>query len=152
MKWLREALGIVAVVLMVAMVAVHYHQLPEVIATHFDAHGAANGWSGKMVLLLLAAVGCVSYAMLTAAQRMPEHMVSLPIKLARKPNAMPLAVEMVAWLKVEVAWVFAYICHSIIRVGLGKQEGLSVWFLPVMVGVLLATTGTYYVKISRSED
>jgi len=149
---LRETLGIVAVVLMLGMVAVHYGSLPEVIPTHFNAHGAADGWSGRPVLLILAAIGLVMYTMLTAAERMPEHMVSLPIKLARKPSAMPYAVEMVGWLKTEMAFVFLYICWGIIRVGLGKQEGLNPWFLPALIVVLLATTGYWYVRIWRSGD
>ena len=47
----------------VLQVVYYYPQLPAVVASHFDGHGAANGWSGKefffglylVILLLLVA-------------------------------------------------------------------------------------------------
>jgi uncharacterized membrane protein len=63
----------------------YYSQLPEVMASHFDAHGIANGWQSKsaffsvfiMVGVLAAVLGFVLPRIIT---RIPAQFINLPNK------------------------------------------------------------------------
>ena len=54
---------------------------------------------------------------------------------------------MVGWIKVEVCWMFAYICLAMVRNGMGLQVGLGWWFLPVTLVVVFGTCAVYVGRI-----
>ena len=152
MKSLRELLAAAGVVFTVMLVATRYAALPAVIPIHFNAHGAVDGWGGKITLLLLAGASCLLYGVLTLAASFPEHMISLPMKVARRRDALPLAVEMVCWLKVEIAWMFYWITWTIIAVATGRRPGLGPWFMPLLLACVFGTTALYYWRILQSPE
>jgi uncharacterized membrane protein len=152
MKSLRETLAAAGVVYTLVLVAAHYATLPPIIPMHFNGHGAVDGWGGKGSLLFLVGTACFIYALLTLASYFPEHMISMPMKVARRRAALPLAVEMVGWLKVELAWMFAWLCWTIVVVATGRRQVLGTWFMPVMLVCVLGTTLLYYVRILRSPE
>jgi uncharacterized membrane protein len=76
-------------VLLVAYAAIHfssyYSQLPDVVASHFDAHGIANGWQTKsaffrvfvMVSVLAAVIG---FGLPRIIAIVPARWINLPNK------------------------------------------------------------------------
>ena len=46
MNWLKR-IFFALIALATAQIAYYYPQMPEVVASHFDGLGAANGWSGS---------------------------------------------------------------------------------------------------------
>jgi hypothetical protein len=75
--------------------------------------------------------------------------VSLKKPLAPEKEKAVLAESMalVGWVKVEVCWMFAYICLAMVRNGMGLQVGLGAWFLPVTLVVVLGTCAVYLGRI-----
>jgi hypothetical protein len=63
----------------------YYSQLPDVVASHFDAHSVANGWQTKSVFLGFF-VGAVALASVLAfgvpyiISRAPTSLINLPYK------------------------------------------------------------------------
>ena len=143
MKSLRESLAGLGVLFAVGVVAVHYGALPQRIPVHFDARGVANGWGDKSSLWMVAGVACALYAGMTLLGLLPASMINVPVSPERRAAAVPMAMEMVGWLKAEMVWIFAALCAAMVRVGLGRDDGLSIWFLPVVLGVVLGTVVFY---------
>lgn len=63
----------------------NYAQLPDIVASHFDAGGAANGWQPKSIFFLFFAGAVAIAAFLTFGvpaifSKMPTGMINLPDK------------------------------------------------------------------------
>ena len=99
-------------VLLALYAAVHfsdlYAQLPNVVASHFNARGAANGWQTKQAffqvlvgITVLAAV--LGFAIPQIIVRVPAQFINLPNKdywLAQEHRE-----ETLEWLKAYFAWL-----------------------------------------------
>jgi uncharacterized membrane protein len=75
--------------LLAAYAAVHfsfyYSQLPDVVASHFDAHGIANGWQAKSaffgVLVMLSVLAAVlGFGLPRIITIIPTQLINLPNK------------------------------------------------------------------------
>lgn len=63
----------------------YYSQLPAVVASHFDAHGAANGWQTKSVFLgffvgAVALTSVLAFGVPYIISRTPAKLINLPNK------------------------------------------------------------------------
>ena len=147
MKTVREVIALTGLVFAIAVVADFYSRLPERIATHFNGAGMANGFGGRATLWVLVGIALLLYVTLSAIERIPR-MVNLKKPLAPEREMVVLAesMAMVGWIKVEICWMFGYLCLAIVRNAMGMQVGLGRWFLPV---TLLAVFGTMAVYLGR---
>jgi uncharacterized membrane protein len=73
---------------MVICAAIHfssyYSQLPAVVASHFDVHGAANGWQTKQAFFVVFAAVTILAAILVFA--LPELIAIVPRQFVNLPN------------------------------------------------------------------
>ena len=143
MRVLRETLAALGVLFAVGVAAVHYGALPQRVPVHFDARGAVNGWGDKSSLWMVAGVACALYAGMTLLGLLPASMINVPVSPERRAAAVPMAMEMVGWLKAEMVWIFAWLCAAMVRMGQGRGNGLSIWFLPVVLVVVFGTVALY---------
>jgi uncharacterized membrane protein len=148
LKTIRELIAVAGLVFAAAVVADFYSRLPERIATHFTGAGAANGFGARSTLWVLVGIAFLLYATLSAISFVPR-VVSLKRPLAPEREKVVLAesMAMVGWIKVEVCWMFAYLCLAMVRNGMGLQAGLGTWFLPVTLVVVFGTCGFYLMSI-----
>jgi uncharacterized membrane protein len=63
----------------------NYAQLPDVVASHFNAHGVANGWQPKSVFFeffagTIAIAAFLTFGISAVISRMPVAMINLPNK------------------------------------------------------------------------
>lgn len=132
------------------MVADFYSRLPERIATHFNAQGVANGLGARSTLWVLVGIAVLLYLILSVVGSL-QGVVSLKRPLAPEREKVVLAesMAMVGWIKVEVCWMFVYLCLAMVRNGMGLQVGLGWWFLPVTLAVVFGTCGIYLMRIFR---
>ncbi len=144
MKSLRELLATIGLLFAILTVAVQYSELPRRIPVHFAANGIANGWDDKSFLWFLVGITCVVYLGLTMIPFAPTGSFSLPVSPRLRAAAIPLALDMVAWLKAELTWIFAAITWSTVVVAQGRSKGITVWFTPLAFGVVFATV-LYYI-------
>jgi uncharacterized membrane protein len=128
-------------------VAVQYSELPRRIPVHFAANGIANGWDDKSFLWFLVGITCVVYLGLTMIPFAPKGSFSLPVSPKLRAAAIPLALDMVAWLKAELTWIFAAITWSTVVVAQGHSRGMTEWFTPLAMGVVFATVLYYIVRV-----
>lgn len=114
-----------------------WNRLPEKIATHFDQHNVANGWSSKPMavfgipfLLLLIHLFCVFF---TAND-------------PKRKNINRRIFTMVLWL---VPVVSVITCMSIYGLALGMDIDIGV-IVNIMVGIMFIILGNYVHKVKQN--
>jgi uncharacterized membrane protein len=152
---MRRTLDLVGWLALGAMTWVTYsavwgpERLPDRIATHFDIAGNPNGW-GSPAVLLLPVIGVTVYVLMTVVCRFPAAFnYPVPVSPANRARAQELTVEMIGWLKMELACLFAFLQRVIVesaRSGQGKTLPL---LMPPFLVVVFATIGWYMVAIVR---
>ncbi|HET6208087.1 MAG TPA: DUF1648 domain-containing protein [Terracidiphilus sp.] len=153
MRKIAEALALLLVVFIVATTAWAVwgpHPLPDRIATHFDAAGNPNGWGRPGMLWLMPVMATAIYLLMTWVARFPSAF-NFPIGLpaAARPRLEAIALIMIAWLKLEVVALFAWIqCQTIAfaRQGHGTLPAL---FLPMVLLVVFGTIAWPMVAMRR---
>lgn len=162
MKGLKLPLAIVLAILAWAVFdfARHYPQLPERVASHFNAAGQADGWATKrefamswaVVLAILAFVFGLTLAIISVA---PASAFNLPHKdywMApdRAPAARRLIAARMLWFVAGLVLFMAYLAHGIVQLNLAGGGQLTAW---VPLGVFLAFTvlwcGELYWRFAR---
>ena len=139
---LREFLGLMGLGGMVVIVATHYAALPQLVPTHFNASGVADGWGDRSSLWMLVGIGGFLYVLLTLSRFLPQSMINLPpMSEEKRAAAIPLTYEMLDWIKVEIMWIFAWLCWSVVTVATGTRDGLGAWFLPATIFATVGTAG-----------
>jgi len=135
-----EGLAAIGLAWLLVQVVSAWPRLPERIPHHFGLSGKPDAWGGKRVLVLLPAVGAGLYILLTVVSFFPHKFNYLfEITVENAERQYRIARLMITAIKAEVVWLFAYICALTIRVALGKAEGLSTAFAPVILTVVLGT-------------
>ncbi|MGB9406128.1 MAG: DUF1648 domain-containing protein [Terracidiphilus sp.] len=126
-------------------------QLPARIAIHFDAAGNPNGWGEPSMLPLFPAVAVVLYLGMTLAARFPAFF-NYPVAFTaeNRPRLEALALDLIAWLKMEMVCLFAWIQWSIIEMARRGRGDLSAWLIPVSMGVIFATVAWFIVAMRRA--
>lgn len=125
-------------------VARYYPQLPQKVASHFDAAGRPNGWSSKpsFVTLYLGVTLAIAVAFLILPwllPRLPARMVNLPHKdywLAPDRRA-----QTCRWLSAWLLWMgsatlafLVALFHLTVRANLGPRPALGASPLWLLVG------------------
>lgn len=114
-----------------------WDRLPEKIATHFDQHNVANGWSSKPMavfgipfLLLLIHLFCVFF---TAND-------------PKRKNINRRIFTMILWL---VPVVSVITCMAIYGLALGMELDIGV-IVNIMVGIMFIILGNYVHKVKQN--
>ncbi|MGC1485109.1 MAG: DUF1648 domain-containing protein [Candidatus Acidiferrum sp.] len=126
----------------------NYAQLPDVVASHFDAHGNPNGWQSKSMFFAFfaGAVGVawsVGFGVPALLSKMPSAFINLPHKEywlapARKAESLALLNRSFAWFGCAVLVVVTTAVNYAIGQNLHPQ-GLfgSLPLLCVLAGFLV---------------
>ena len=145
-------------VLLVALAFIYfwsfYSQLPEVVASHFDAHGRPNGWQPKssffMVLLVTTALGAFLVFGLSALVRvMPVELINLPNKQhwlgpAQRESTLDYLSSYFAWFGCAVFLVIFFAFDYALRSNLHPDHPPAparLWF-PLITFLVLTMVGT----------
>lgn len=145
-----ELLALIGIFVLLFLVCQWWEVLPQRIPTHFGAGGEPDAWGSKSSLLIIAIVAIATYGLLTIFNRYPHTFNYLvEITEANAEEQYRMARQLMAVLKVEITWMFAYIQWIIIQIALGKASGLGSLFLLITMIVLLGSLGVYFYKVSR---
>ena len=124
-------------------------RLPERIPIHFDHAGTPNGWGQPSSLLILPIVTLGFYVVITIVSQFPGAF-NYPVRVTAENGARleKLAIEMIAWLKAELVWLFAGIQWFAIDAA-RSGKGVLPLFFPVGIAAVLGTVGWYLVAMLR---
>jgi uncharacterized membrane protein len=142
----------------------YYPQLPDTVASHFGAHGEANGWSSKQtffVIYFFALTLVVGIFLLLPAllRRLPISIINLPNKeywLApeRREKTLLFLKDQMNRLGVATLSLLIATIHLAIQANLRPTKQMSASTMWVLLGVYALYTGrwalTFYRKFQRS--
>lgn len=125
--------------------------LPVRIPIHFDAAGNPNGWGSPSSLLELAAVAVVLYLGISLTARFPSAF-NFPAQVTaeNRPRLEALALDMIAWVKMEMICIFAWIQWFTIKVARQGKGALPPVLLPICFVALFGITVWYIVAMRRA--
>ena len=140
-----EGLAATGLVVLLVLPAVYYNDLPEIIPTHFDAFGEADGYGGKWTILLLSFIGLALYGLLTFVNSRPQHM-NFPVRITPEnaKRQYRLATRLIRILKALIMPMFAYISWSVIQGALSGHASLGAGFLWVVLAGVFGAIGWYF--------
>ncbi|MGR6835880.1 DUF1648 domain-containing protein [Syntrophomonas erecta] len=149
--WL-EVLSALGILMLLFLVWQSWGTLPDKIPSHFGITGQPDAWGNKSSLITLPIIAIATHLLLTIVSKYP-HTFNYPAKITEENAEFQylMARYLIAVLKVEIIWLFAYIEWIIIKVALGKTTGLGNLFLPVFLLVMLGTLGVYFYNTSKKK-
>lgn len=146
-----DVVAFAGVVVCVVIVVGSWGALPEAVPQHFGLWGRSDAWCGRWVLVFLCVVAAMMYVLMSVVPRFPYQFRPLGWVTERnKARQRRIALSMLAWLKAEVVWMLALIVWTIVRMALGKGEGLGALFTPVVFAVVGTTVAVHLVVSYRS--
>jgi uncharacterized membrane protein len=161
MKAARIAFAVL-LALALAEVALYYAQLPERVASHFDAAGQPNGWSSKatfvavQVFILLVLTAC--FAVLPAwLPRFPDRFINLSNKsywlaTERREATLRKAGAALTWFGCAALLFVIAITWLVLRYNLGRDPALPsgpMWALLAGFGLCVVVLIAYMVRLGR---
>jgi hypothetical protein len=122
------------------------------VPTRFDVAGRPIAWGSPWILLILPIAAVIIYLLMTLVSRYPGAF-NYPVRVTPANHARleSLALEMIAWLKAEVVWLFAVIQIATVRAARTGHVGLSPRFMPLALGVVFATIIGYISAMRRTK-
>lgn len=127
-----ELAGWLAVFAFWGLTIKNYTTLPDIIPTHYNAAGEADGFGGKATLLFLPSIATIIFVGMTVLNRYP-HIFNYPVNITAD-NAIrhyTNATSMIRYLKLILVVIFGMIAFKTIQHANGQAVGLGIWFLPL---------------------
>jgi uncharacterized membrane protein len=124
--------------------------LPERVPTHFDAAGHANAWGPPETLWLLPVLAGVLYLLITVLSLLPTTLKSKrQLTPEKRAQLEALTRRMVAWLKLELICLFAWIQWSILQSLEQGSSSISPWTVPVFIAAVTLNVAWHIAAIFR---
>ena len=138
------------VLILISLPLIHYTSLPDIIPTHFNSKGMADGYGSKGTLLLLPIIGTVMCIGLYALTRFP-HIFNYPVEITAENAEKHYrnGTGLIRWLNLIIVTSLCFIEWRVIAVATQGQGNLGPYFMPVFLGAIFGTIGIYLWK-SRS--
>lgn len=145
-----EIIGFFSLIILLALPIYYYDVLPDEIPRHFNGLGEVNAYSSKKVIWILPFLGVLLYVGLFFVTRVP-HIFNYPIIVTQEnyKNLYKYATKQIRVLNTEIALFFLYITYTIIQIGLGIKTGMSLYFLPIVLLLIIATSVFFYFKMTK---
>lgn len=149
-----EAIGLCALAWMAAITAQALYgpnRLPARIPTHFNLAGQPNGWSSPAMLLMLPGIAFAVYLLMSLVARWPQAF-NYPVRVTpvNRARLEALALGMIAWLKVELACLFAWIQWASIHAARDPHRGFPAAAMPAALVAIFATIGWHITAMLRA--
>lgn len=135
----RRQMVLMLLICLIPLIAgiILYPQIPDKIVTHWNFNGEPNGWSSKLVGVII----------------MPLVLTVLTLFMPKLLAMDPTNKDMDYKLKNCIIWIIpiiTFVCPSLsLLSALGKQVKIEV-IIPMIVGLMIAIMGNYMPKAKQS--
>lgn len=141
-----EFVYVLLILYQVYLIANYWNQLPDIIPTHFNAHGHPDGYGAKSTLLIFPGISMFLYALMFIVYKFPQA-INIPWKLTEQnlERQIKLVWRLMLIIKGEILVMMTYFCYGTIYVALGYSK--SIGYSPeILVGAILITALWYFIK------
>lgn len=119
-------------------------ELPEIIPTHFDFFGNPDAWGSRNTLAFIMGLGLLIYVLITVMARFPHIFNYLvPINVHNAADQYRLIRQMLAFLKMIIVAMFAYLNYAMYLVGTFQAAGINNIYMMAFVIALLGGIVVY---------
>lgn len=148
--WTFEIVGLTLLLTTWGWTLYNYNQLPDIIPTHYDFSGVADKFGDKWLILTLPLVATTLFVGLTILNKFP-HIFNYPsvITVDNALKQYTLATKFIRHLKTSITAIFGIISFQTIRHSLGLSDGLGIWFIPIMLGLVFIPIFYFLIKSSQ---
>ena len=138
LEWLLEAVAIGILVFWVYYLMTEWSSLPDEVPTKFSFRGKPQALGSRSVLWVLTGVGILVYGALTLASRLKRfNYFSVEVTPETSPALYATMRRLVKATKLVVIAMFGYTQWKMVQTARGNAEGLSPWFMPLVIAALL---------------
>ena len=132
-----EITGWIAVFGMWVLTVANYSELSDIIPTHYNGAGEADGFGNKSNILSLPIISTLIFIGLTVLNKYP-HLFNYPSEITKENalNQYTNASRMIRFLKFIIMIIFGLIIFKTIQNANGNTDGLGTWFLPLTMGMI----------------
>ena len=142
--WILESISIAGMIGIVLLVAYSFNLLPQNIPTHYDLAGRPDAINGKGSLLILPVLSIFLYTILTVAPRATRGWnYPVPITEENAARQHGNTIMMLRVFKPLIMMILLYVTFAVVQNGLGKMDGMSIWFIPVTMVSVFGTIGFF---------
>jgi uncharacterized membrane protein len=154
MRRYLEIAGLCALALLVVVTGRALYgpaRLPARVPTHFALNGRPDAWGSSVMLLVLPAIAVGLYVLMSVVARYPAAF-NYPVRVTprNRPRLEALALDMIAWLKMELACMFAAIQWFAIRVAGHPGQAIPPALMPLVLVAVFATIAGHIAAMVRA--
>jgi uncharacterized membrane protein len=142
MRWIQTATWVFLILYWI-LVLYHYPKLPEIIPTHFNIMGEADGQGSKSNIFLLPAIATMIVLGMGSIKR------SQVGESTQQEPSYTNAMRMGGVLRCTIVFLFAGISYQSIQIAFNKSSSLGVFFLPMSLAIIFIPMGYFLWKIFR---
>jgi len=149
--WVIEVICVIGVLILITLPIIYYNQLPDIIPTHYDSQGKADGHGAKSSIWMLPILGTLMYLLMLKLNQYP-HIFNYQQKITEQnaEKQYTIATRMLRIVNVSVVRVFTYLTYSTIWIAMGKHSHLSALFTPlVCVSVFVLVGFSIYISTKK---
>jgi uncharacterized membrane protein len=142
-----EIIGWLLISAVWGLTVTNYQSLPDIIPTHYNGAGVADGFGDKWMILTLPLIATVLFVGMTILNKFP-HIFNYPTNITQD-NALRQytnATRMIRYLKLIIVVIFGLIAFKTIQNANGQADGLGIWFLPMTLGLIFIPLLYFVVK------
>lgn len=146
-----EIIAAVGILSSVIVIVQAWSALPNPSPIHFGLSGKPNFWFSKGSIIVLPLISFVLNAWLTLSSAHPRRFhYPWPVTEQNLMRQYRIARSLLLWIKVETAWLVAFVVWQIIRVALRETERLNITFFLVILFIVLVTVGFHLYQAYRA--
>ena len=145
--------SITLIILMIGFTIFSYSDLPEIVPTHFNGEGVADGFGNKIALWLLPLIALVIFIGLFFLNKYP-HMHNYMVNIT-EDNALKnyrFSTRILRLVNFFCVVLFGFIQYKMIQGAYKESASLGDLFLPIMIGasiILPIVLIVYQSKLNR---
>ncbi|TKK69209.1 DUF1648 domain-containing protein [Ilyomonas limi] len=147
-----EFTGLFTLLFMWGLAIYYFFILPDTIPIHFDASGKPDGYGQKATIFILPFTALIIFIVMTLLNKYP-YIFNYPVNITAS-NALKqytYGTRIIRYLKTAIIVIFTIILLFTYLTATGKSNGLSNWFLPSMLALLLIPTAYFIAKSYKIE-
>lgn len=147
-----EIFGWLVILVMWGWAAAKFSSLPDIIPTHYNGAGEADGFGEKTAIFSLPLIASILFAGMTLLNRFP-HIFNYPVDITEE-NALRQyvnATRLIRYTKIIFVVFFGIIELKTIQNAAGEADGLGMWFLPLTMGAALLVMIYFVVKSVKAK-
>lgn len=148
-----EFVGWIAVLGIWFFTLLNYSNLPDIIPTHFNGAGQADGFGTKSSIVALPFISTLLFIGLTFLNKYP-HNLNYPTEITEE-NALHQytnATRLMRVLKLVIVIIFGVIVYKTVQSANGNSDGLGAWFLPFVLAMIFAPILYFLIHSNKNKS